>query len=120
MARKDLIKNPFPPEHEEEVLDLLETIGGFINTKALADYLGVSHKSVDSFLRTTRARNAASKALPGIRELLRKHVVQWSKETQDPALPDDKRIGPEDNLDRSIETFTVDQISILSNFKLLD
>lgn len=88
MSRKDLVKNRFPTEYEEEVLTILETYGSIADPNALADLMGVNRRAMASFLQTTKAKEAMAKAHPDAKKLLRPHI-QLPSTTQDQALPDE-------------------------------
>lgn len=83
-----------PPEYEQEVLILLERFGYFKSVAGVAEHMGVSPKALSAFLRTDRAKAAASLAAPKFRELLRKRYrTQRPDEDQDPALLDEALDG---------------------------
>ena len=73
MARKDLVRNKLPVEYEEEVLELLESVGTIANPPHYArEVLGVSPKALQGFLQTNRAREAAARATPLTRQAFKK------------------------------------------------
>ena len=92
MARR--VKDPFPPEHEAECVQLLETFGSFADIKGVAEYFGVTPLSLAGFLRRDIAKAAMARYIPGTREAIQanKSAYAPTDEARDPALPDDERL----------------------------
>lgn len=75
-----------------ELVHLLETFGSFDDPAGVADYFGVSHLSLSSFLKTKQAKAAIARYIPGSKEILRKKLRAYDPPAPlDPALPDNEQ-----------------------------
>ena len=80
MPRIPTNANVLEPEHQEELLNLLERFGEIKDPSALADIWDVTPTAIHAFLRTTQAKAASAKCLPGEREANRKSMLLEGQE----------------------------------------
>lgn len=96
MARKDLTKNKLSSEQERHLIQLIEDYGYFEDLGALADYLRASRLAIMGFMKSTKAREARQRYIPGSREAIRE--ARLPNQDQDSALPNEEELLAADGL----------------------
>ncbi len=76
----------FPPEYEEELLDLVQTWGGFVSLEPLASYFDTTVPALKAFMATKKYREALARYRPETRLAAQRSA---NLQARDPALPED-------------------------------